>query len=347
METRAEHWAIAVCLALMGTAACSWAVPVQPPEPTVVTVQIRGRYGDDVVARLVAGDWWAEGAFDEVGAPFFHYRRGRRLRVEQRGPRVFVGVDGGPMELNAVLVDEKGGRGALRGLLEAGHGPLAIVCSTTTLATLPPLPMDRPLALALTDERPVDLRPLARLGNLTSLWLPWQCVHDLSPLARLTRLTSLRVACLVRNVDLAPLAALRHLQSLRLQSSHVRDLAPLAQLWGLVNLDLASCRDVSDLRPLARLTRLVGLSLQDCNDVTDISPLSGLRRLRHLDLSGCTVLRSLRPLSRCTSLRALDVSACGEVDDLSPLAALVELTDLAMWDCGAQDVAFLGKLTKL
>lgn len=104
-----------------------------------------------------------------------------------------------------------------------------------------------------------DLRPLAKLSNLTYLSFDYNDISDLSPLAELTGL-----------------------YGLSLSYNEISDIGPLAGLTALERLDLAYNK-ISDIRPLAGLTCLEKIELNS-NPISDFGPLAGLPNLAELYL---------------------------------------------------------------
>ncbi len=194
------------------------------------------------------------------------------------------------------------------------------------------------LILDLDGTGVTDLRPLAKLTALESLYLDRTGVTDLRPLAKLTALEGLYLLG-TGVTDLRPLAKLTALEGLLLAGTGVTDLRPLAKLTALGLLYL-NRTGVTDLRPLAKLTTLEYLYL-DWTGVTDLRPLAKLTALEHLDLGG-TGVTDLRPLAKLTALKHLFLHGTG-VTDLRPLAKLTALEhlDLNGTDMSKNEVAAL------
>jgi len=120
-----------------------------------------------------------------------------------------------------------------------------------------------------------DLRPLANLVNLESLFVSSPLVTDLRPLSEHT---ALKILCLddTQVRDLRPLSRLTLLVRLELMSTPVEDVGPLEGLFQLEFLNLLKTR-VSDLNPLANLGSLDTLCI-DVNEDTDLAPIRKLLR---------------------------------------------------------------------
>ena len=118
----------------------------------------------------------------------------------------------------------------------------------------------------------VDLRPLARLPNLETLWLAHTHVADLSAIAELPSLRSLRLEhCEINN--LTALSGLTNLQELFLAGNEFQSLKPLGSLKNLKELDLSDNPSVASLAPLSELPSLSRLSLRNAREL-DLSPHS-------------------------------------------------------------------------
>src|SRR3972149_3886023 len=126
--------------------------------------------------------------------------------------------------------------------------------------------------MALSHNQVTDIRPLAGLKNLRSLWLEGNGIRDFGALRRMTQLRELRIW----NEDR------QYAPKNGLQSNRFTDLTPVRSLIGLEVLYAASC-EVSDISPLFGLVKLRKLSLSS-NKIVDISPLAGLHELQFLYL---------------------------------------------------------------
>jgi hypothetical protein len=132
-----------------------------------------------------------------------------------------------------------------------------------------------------------DLRPLARLGRLTTLEVG---IDDERML--LYGSASHRNENGIRN--LSPLSHLSRLQKLTMNHQSIADLAPLATIRGLEELGLAR-NQITNIEPLAALTRLTSLNLT-YNLIDDISPIANLPNLRIAFLYA-NPIRDLRALA--------------------------------------------------
>ena len=162
---------------------------------------------------------------------------------------------------------------ALREILEKPKGPL----TETDLLSVKTLDLN---GLQIS-----DVTLLARLTNLTELYVNENQITDLTPLASLTQLTTLWIGgnyITIRGRPV-PLPNWKNLKELDLESIQISDLTTLK---GFVNLEVLFLNDnrITDLSPLAGLTNLSWLGL-GYNRITDLSPLAGLTKLKVLDLS--------------------------------------------------------------
>jgi hypothetical protein len=121
-----------------------------------------------------------------------------------------------------------------------------------------------------------DLKPLAGLENLHTLYLRNTQVADIAPLAGIENLHTLSLGY-TQVADIAPLAGLENLRELYLSGTQVADIAPLAGLENLHTLDLHNTQ-VADIAPLAGLENLQRLDLTN-TQVADIAPLAKLPNL--------------------------------------------------------------------
>ena len=132
-----------------------------------------------------------------------------------------------------------------------------------------------------------SLRPLARLGRLTTLEVG---IDDermlLHGSASYPNRNGIR--------DLSPLSQLGRLRRLTLNHQSIADLAPLESIRGLEELNL-SRNQIENVEPLATLKRLTKLNLT-YNCIQDISPISNLANLEIAYLYG-NPIRDLRPLA--------------------------------------------------
>lgn len=119
-----------------------------------------------------------------------------------------------------------------------------------------------------------NLRPLAGLNQLETLYVWVNPISDISPLATLTQLRTLDLGgCQISNI--MSLATLTQLRSLNLRYNYlIEDITPLKNLTELTELNLSGNRIV-DVSPLVSLTKLEKLWIQN-NKITDHSPLNAL-----------------------------------------------------------------------
>jgi len=174
-----------------------------------------------------------------------------------------------------------------------------------------------------------DLAPLTTLSQLTSLTLGSQKLEDLRPLARLENLETLWIVENDVTTTTRPRAAICPLFSPDTDAwgPHARiDIRPLAHLHRLTSLHLRS-DIVHDLRPLAHLEKLSDLDL-DCLDFDgNLAPVAGLPQLAFLDLS----FTNVRDLSLIPSFATAGsgfnlLIEENPIESLRPLALLPAMT---------------------
>ena len=130
--------------------------------------------------------------------------------------------------------------------------------------------------LALGYNPITDLRPIAGLTKLDTLYMWATSVSDITPLANLTNLRFFH-ANYSDIADIHPVANLVKLEELALAGNGITDITPLANLVKLEVLDLAG-NGITDIAPLTNLLKLDKLYLQD-NQIVDVRPLAGLTSL--------------------------------------------------------------------
>ena len=198
------------------------------------------------------------------------------------------------------------------------------------------------LRLNLENKNISDLSPLAKLNNLTELYLDTNRITDLTPLVKLKNLTGLDVS---KNeiTDLSPLSRLKNLTELYIDTNRITDLAPLAKLKKLTILDVSN-NEITDLSPLSRLKELAKFQASE-NKIIDLTPLSKLKNLTILDVSK-NKITDLSPLSRLKKLRDLNISK-NQISVLSPLVRLKRLKALNISKNQISDITPLAGLEHL
>ena len=158
------------------------------------------------------------------------------------------------------------------------------------------------------DHNPIsDIKPLARLMALTSLFLADTKIKDITPLRGLMNLVILRLTgCQINDRMLTLLTEFPKLQQLMLGGNQIRDITPLKKLTNLRGLLLGG-NQIRDITPLKKLTNLSALSLHK-NQISDVSPLAELINLEWLILED------------------------NQISDVSPLAELINLEWLSLED---------------
>ena len=157
-----------------------------------------------------------------------------------------------------------------------------------------------------------ELLPIEAFTNLTSLDISNCHLIDIGPLAKLTNLTSLQLVDDLVPFDIEPLTHLTQLISLKLALPELCHVNELAQLKNLEKLNLSYGSELTNIESLAFLKKLSWLSLEECTELTDPTPLSQLTALRYLDLSNCKSITDVSPLARLNQLQLLDLAGCVE-----------------------------------
>ena len=303
--------------------------------------------------------------------PASAHKPGAVLDFTLDGPRVFLASEQGPRKLIGVVACSPHGFEALSQAVAEGTSPLIIWSDAASLPCLPKLPLGRDYTLALLGLR-APIEPLARVANLTGLYLAHGCTDtaSLAPIAHLTSLKSLVLHGTPRAESLRPLSRMTRLTSLDLSlSARVRDLSPLTRLTQLRTLRL-SCARQMDFEPLACLPELSELALETAEACTDLSTVGKLRGIRMLslhpkanvaelgflrDLVSLTALRlcefrslaDLSPLADLRAIEALTLRSCDRLEDLRPLLALPNLRYLDVANCAkVADVPTLERLRR-
>jgi len=319
-------------LCVVVSVGAAWGAPQEAaPAATEVMISVRG---SEQAPRLVApGEWLPYGC--SLAAP---YRGGSVLRYEIQKSGFLVSVDGGASVPAWIRLRQPDDLAALNRELERGTRGFAVLCPSSELPNLPPLPRGRDIALAVMGHLE-DFAPLMKHRGVSALSLYSKTLTDLGPLADFPELTSLRLTGCPAVSDLRPLAKLDKLTWLALRGvPNLEDLSPLAGLSALRGLDIRSCRGISDLGPLAGATNLNVLKLPYAAAVTDAAPLAKLVNLNVLNLSR-TGITDLGPLAGLAKLVELDLSGCDNIEDLQPLGDLGQLRRVRLSGCkGVKDL---------
>lgn len=203
-------------------------------------------------------------------------------------------------------------------------------------------------SLNLGDNDIADISPLSNLTALRSLWLYNNPrLTSCAPVARLTNLTLLWMSG--NNIsDITPLAGLTNLQTLFLGTTsnpstpqevqlgnNISDLTPIANLTSLRDLAF-NHNPVSDVSPLRQLTNVSYLVAVDC-DITDISPLSGMTQMTRLRL-GDNRISDISPLGNMPSLTDASLRS-NRIKDVSPIASTPRFTNLNLEDNLLTDIS--------
>jgi Leucine-rich repeat (LRR) protein len=183
-------------------------------------------------------------------------------------------------------------------------------------------------------------------SNMTYLNLPNENITDIKALANLTKLETIY---LYHNYieDISPLHNLKNLKKLFLYSNPIKDISSLYNLNNLEYLDL-TFTPVSDLSSLSNLTNLEFLYLSGVGEgiiFNSIEPLRNLINLKQLHLTGGGII-SLMPLENLTELKLLDVSY-NNLTEISPVSKMKKLIRLYIRRNIVNDVSGIKNLENL
>jgi hypothetical protein len=338
MRSLARWVSVFLASVLMGAAASATATA----EEGVARVSI-GYARNQPMPRLVApGEWLPHGCY--LAVP---YRGGSTLRFDRRETHYTLRIDGGPEQAAWISVSRStGDLDVLKRELDRGSRGFAVICHIDQLASLPPLPAGRDIALTIIGNLP-DFASLSKQRGVAALALYFKELEDLGPLAEFSAVTSLRLTRRGGTSDLRPLARLAKLTYVRLSGfNELTDLAPLAQAPALRGLEVWGCGKLSDLGSLAGARRLAMLKIRGSKDVSDLAPLAKLAKLNVLHLPR-TGVSDLALLASLTELVELDLSGCKQVTDLGPLANLKRLERIHLGGCdGVKDLTPLREMIR-
>ena len=152
---------------------------------------------------------------------------------------------------------------------------------------------------------------------------------DLAPLARFGELRTLYLEGQTRGIDV--ISGLRALDDLTLRSITLPDLSLLLPLTGLRSLDL-KLGGTRELALLPRIGQLRYLELWMIKGLRDLSAIAGVETLRSLFLQALPQVRALPDLSRLASLRRIHLETMKGLTDLSPLASAPALEEVLLLD---------------
>ena len=176
------------------------------------------------------------------------------------------------------------------------------------------------------NQKITDLTGLEHAVNLEHLDLYAHLISDLRPLAGLAKLRSLYLAG-NRIANIRPLTSLP-LEGLDLGGNPITDFAPLAELTGLTRLDFWGNRlGDNDLSSITGLTQLTELDLRG-NRITDVTPLTKLVNLKKLRLEGNPIVNT-EPLRTFADLE-IDIEIDGEPPSEPDTEIGAEVPDLVV-----------------
>ena len=187
-----------------------------------------------------------------------------------------------------------------------------------------------------------DLSPLARLTNLTELWLWNNAISDISVIGGLTNLEALDLG----NNFITGISSLTGLTNLAILGLHTNNITDVSTIAGLTNLTLLWLHNnsITDISALAGLINLTDLGLHT-NNISDISAIAGLTNLTRLGLHNNSI-SDISPIAGLTNLTEL-VIYNNPISDISALAGLINLTYLGSYNNSISDISPLAGLTNL
>jgi hypothetical protein len=195
----------------------------------------------------------------------------------------------------------------------------------TSLDGLRHLPDDLKMLHLGESRQKLDLSPLARFGNLTSLWLDGHSKH-IEALASLTSLEELSLRSITLP-DLSLLLPMTNLLSLEIKLGGTTDIRLLPQIGRIRYLELWRIRGLSDISAIGEMPHLRSLFLQTLKHVETIPDLSSDVALRRIRLDTMKGIRDLRPLASAPALEEVVLIDMPHLqpDDLRPLVGLPHL----------------------
>jgi internalin A len=182
--------------------------------------------------------------------------------------------------------------------------------------------------LSLSDQKIVDLRPIAGFTKLTKLKLDTNQISDLQPISNLINLTELALNQ-NRITDIKALAKLTKLTKLKLNN--------IVEEWKVIAKENESIEratplkrpnelggnKISDLRPLTKLINLTELNLNE-NQINDLKPLTRLNKIVRLKLS-FNQIKDVRYLADLVETKELHLNN-NQIDNIQPLLRLNKAT---------------------
>jgi hypothetical protein len=180
--------------------------------------------------------------------------------------------------------------------------------------------VDSLINVNLSNNRIIDVRPLAGLHSLEILDLSFNQIEEAGPLARLSSL-----------------------RQLYLQGNKISDIRPLGELGRLTGLN-ASMNRIGVVQALGKLRELRALGLSN-NELLDVSGLVEMSSLELLNLSYNRIVE-VGGLAGLHELQVLDL-AHNRIANASPLGELHRLTRLNLTGNRVVDVSELGGLKHL
>ncbi|HEX7490448.1 MAG TPA: hypothetical protein VF337_01955 [Candidatus Limnocylindrales bacterium] len=171
----------------------------------------------------------------------------------------------------------------------------------------------------------LDLSPLARFGNLKSLWLDGHSKH-IEALASLTSLEELSFRSITLP-DLSLLLPMTRLLSLEIKLGGTADIRLLPQVGQIRYLELWRIKGLSDISAIGEMPHLRSVFLQTLKHVETIPDLNSAVALRRVYLETMKGIRDLRPLASAPALEEIALIDMPQLqpNELRPLVGLPHL----------------------
>jgi len=187
-----------------------------------------------------------------------------------------------------------------------------------------------------------DIKPLAKLGQLSELILQFNQIQDISPLAKLKQLTKLNLHANQIN-DISVIGKLKKLRVLYLGYNQIEDISTLGELKLLTELNLRSTqlKDISVLSKLKQLKRFWAF----LNAIKNVDALGKLEQLIELDL-GSNQIENIEALAKLKHLTKLDLGS-NLISDIAALSQLEQLTRLDLYGNQFEEISALSNLKQL
>lgn len=189
--------------------------------------------------------------------------------------------------------------------------------------------MNKLESISLYSEKPLSLKGLPSLPELTVMSIHGAVINDLSPLVEaMPALITLDLTGTALS-DLTPLARLENLKDLSLYGAKLKDFSPLAACPKLESLTYYGTED-ADYATLGKLTQIVKLN-GGLTKLDNISWVANLPNLREFDVFA-EYVTDYSPLAQ-TKVETFQIwNMRVPVGDLGELGKVASLKVLSLWD---------------